>query len=86
MAFTFDCHRTWYNLIEEQRMTIFLLAISGDGHATGEEGDVPNKDKTNGQPAVQTENLYRREGRHNAEEEGNHIRQRCDGDRYSCFR
>lgn len=67
-------------------MQILFLAIAWNGHATGEECNVPHEDEAHGQTAVFAEYLYRWEWTDDANQQRYHIGQGRDGDGNGRFR
>lgn len=68
------------NFATEDGMQILLLAVSGDGHAGGEESDVPQESEADGEAAVRAEDAHRWKGTDNADPERYHVSDGGDGD------
>lgn len=82
---TFNSHRHRLHLESENRMQILLLTVSRHSHATSKESDMPHKYETYSKSTVHAEYSHRLEWAEYTDPKWNHIRYRCNGDRYSCI-
>lgn len=83
---TLDSHRQWRHFVSKQRMQILLLAVARNGHASGEECNMPHKDEAHGQATVFAEDLNRWERTDDTDQERYHIGEGRDGDGDGCLR